>query len=122
GDATLTSITAWRRSDSFARQDPDFSSADIIYPFTTNVKAETFTQELRLNVEIGDRINALFGAFYLNDKIDQTGELKYSSQMRDYVNFQVLDATSGALNLTALEQTFGALDGDPTQYLGRFFA
>jgi outer membrane receptor protein involved in Fe transport len=122
GDATVTSITAWRRSDSFARQDPDFSSADLIYPFTTDVKAETFTQELRVNVEIADRINALVGAFYLNDKIDQTGELKYSTQMRDYVNLQVLGATSGALNLAALEQTFGALDGDPTKYLGKFFA
>jgi outer membrane receptor protein involved in Fe transport len=122
GDATLTSISSWRKSNALTRQDVDFSTADLIYPFLTDIRTETFTQEFRLAAEFGDRINVLLGAFYLNDKIDQTGGLTYGADMRNYVNFQVVGATGGALNVGILEQTFGALDGNPAQYVGKFFA
>jgi outer membrane receptor protein involved in Fe transport len=122
GDATLTSISSWRKSNALTRQDVDFSTADLLYPFLTDIRTETFTQEFRLAAEFGDRINVLLGAFYLNDKINQTGGLSYGADMRNFVNIQVQAATGGALSLGVLEQTFGALDGDPTQYAGTFFA
>jgi len=121
GPATLTSITALRRSKAFTRQDVDFSSADLVYPFITDIRSDTFTQEFRLNWEVSDAINALFGAFYINDNIDQTGQLTYGAQMRNYVDIQVRAATGNALNVATLEQTFGALDGNPAQYVGTFF-
>ncbi|HSG35758.1 MAG TPA: TonB-dependent receptor [Sphingomonadaceae bacterium] len=121
GALDLTSITSFRRSDALTRQDVDFSSADLIYPFLTDIKVDTFTQELRLAAEFGDVVTALLGAFYISESVDQTGALRYGADMRDYVDIQVMAATGGALDVAALEQTFGFFDGDPTQYLGDFF-
>jgi iron complex outermembrane recepter protein len=122
GDATLTSITSWRKSDALTRQDVDFSSADLIYPFLTDIRAETFTQELRLAAEFGDRVDVLVGAFYLNDKIDQTGELRYGEDARGYVNLLIQSLTGGAQTLGSIEQTIGALYGNPAQYVGDFYS
>jgi outer membrane receptor protein involved in Fe transport len=122
GGAKLTSITAYRRTHSITNQDPDFTSADLVNPFYQNTRIGTFTQELRLTAEIADRVNALLGAFYINEEIGQRGLLTYGSQFRPYANLLIQGATGGALNVPALEATFGALEGNPAKYLGQFFA
>ena len=122
GALDLTSITAFRRSDALTRQDVDFSSSDLIYPFLTDIAVDTFTQELRLAAEVGGIANLLLGAFYISEGVEQTGALRYGDDMRNYVNVQVQGATGGALDIATLEQTFGAFDGDPTQYVGTFFS
>ena len=121
GPLTFTSITSKRRSNSLSRQDPDFTSADLIYPFLTDVQLDTFTQELRVSAEIGNFFSGLFGVFYINEDVDQTGAVQFGSQFRDYADLQVQGATGGALSVAALEQSFGALEGDPAKYVGRFF-
>jgi len=122
GPVDLTSITAYRRSASFSRQDPDFSSADLIYPFTSDVELKSFTQEFRANASILEVFNVLLGAFYIKEEVEQNGDVIFGGQFRDYADLQVSGASGGALNVALLEQTFGALDGDPFQYAGRFFA
>lgn len=122
GGAKLTSITAYRGTRSITNQDPDFTSADLVYPFYQNTNIQTFTQELRLTADIADRVHALLGAFYINENIHQTGVLTYGTQFRPYADLLIQGATGGALNVATLEGTFGALEGDPAKYLGQFFA
>ncbi len=120
GPGTLTSITAYRYSRNNALQDPDFTSADLVYPFLQDTTVKTFTQELRWAAEIGDRLNLLVGAFYLHDDVNLKGNLLFGSQFRPYVNTLVQGASGGALNISTLEQTFGALEGNPAKYIGTF--
>ena len=117
----LTSITAWRKTNSLAVQDPDFTSADLVYPFLQDTGINTFTQELRWTGEVAPGLNLLLGGFYLNDKVSQQEKLLYGTQFRPYANMLVQGATGGALNVPTLEGTFGTLEGDPTKYINTFF-
>jgi outer membrane receptor protein involved in Fe transport len=121
GGAKLTSITAYRRTRSITNQDPDFTSADLVDPFYQNTRIGTFTQELRLTARLFDRIDALFGGFYINEKINQGEVLTYGTQFRPYANLLIQGATGGALNVATLEGTFGALEGNPAKYVNQFF-
>lgn len=117
---TLTSITAFRETDSITAQDSDFTSADLIYPNFQDLSIGTLTQELRLTGQIGDRVDLLLGAFYISEDIDQRNELIYGSQFRPYANLLVQQLSAGALSLPSLEAAFGAADG--TNYAGQFLA
>ncbi|MCB5426332.1 TonB-dependent receptor [Altererythrobacter sp. CC-YST694] len=121
GPLTLTSITAYRKSTAVTAQDPDFSSADLIYPIGADVDLDTFTQELRLTAEIADKASILLGAFYINEKVNQTGELKWGTQARPYANALVQSLSGGALSIPALETAFGSYEGNPAKYAGQFF-
>jgi len=120
--AKLTSITAYRGNHAINTQDPDFTSADLVNPFGQDTHVGTFTQELRLTTRLADRIDVLLGGFFINDEIHQTGQVKYGTQFRPYANVLIQGATGGALNVSTLEGTFGALEGNPAKYIGRFFA
>jgi outer membrane receptor protein involved in Fe transport len=133
---TITSITAYRATDAVTLQDSDFSSADLVYPNFQDLDIGTFTQEIRLAGEINDRINVLLGAFYISESIDQDNQLLYGTQFRPYANLLVQQLSGCSLALYTspcaipgytgpaprpLDVTFGALEGDPAKYLGRFF-
>ena len=122
GAAKLTSITAYRKTRAITNQDSDFTSADLIDPNFQDLRIGTFTQEFRLTGEIADRVNWLLGGFYINENIDQDNTLHYATQFRPYANLLIQGATGGALNVPTLEQTFGALEGNPAKYIGQFFA
>jgi outer membrane receptor protein involved in Fe transport len=128
GPFTLTSITAYRGSSAVTAQDADFTSADLIYPLSQDLDIGTFTQEVRLAGQLGDRVDLLLGAFYISEDIDQTSGLLYGEDFRNYANLLVQSVSGGALSLfgagpspVPLEGTLGALEGDPGRYVGRFF-
>jgi outer membrane receptor protein involved in Fe transport len=123
GDFKLTSITAWRKTDSFSNYDADFTSADLVQRNAYDVGIETFTQELRFTGNPMDRLTMLLGAYYFDEKISQDGvQPTFGPQARPYFDLLVRGATGGALSIPLLEQTFGALEGNPAKYAGRFFA
>ena len=131
GALSVTSITAYRGSDSNYRQDPDFSSAAIIDEVTEDRKIRTFTQEIRLASDFDGPLNFLLGGYYFNEDIDQGAGISWGAQSRGFANGLVLGASSGALSIeptlaapgaVPLEATFGALEGDITKYTGLFFA
>jgi outer membrane receptor protein involved in Fe transport len=69
GIGELTSITAWRNWEARRSQDPDFTSADIVFrPPGSRNDFETITQELRLAGQKG-RLDWLVGAFYVNEDL-----------------------------------------------------
>jgi iron complex outermembrane recepter protein len=125
GPATLTSITAYRRTNSITNQDSDFTSADLLGQNFQDAKIDTFTQELRLNANFLDKFNILLGAFYFNEKIDQANEIQWGTQARAFaevLGMQLLGGPFGT-NLPTLEGLFGQLSGNPALYSGnnRFF-
>ena len=128
GSLSITSITAYRGSDSNYRQDPDFTSAAIIDEVTEDRKIRTFTQEIRLASDFDGPLNFLLGGYYFNEDIDQGAGISWGAQSRGFANGLVLGATRGGLSIyptgaaTPLEASFGALEGNPAKYAGRFFA
>jgi outer membrane receptor protein involved in Fe transport len=122
GGVQLTSITAYRRTNSLTDQDSDFSSADLLGRNWQDLRIKTFTQELRANFELGERVTGLLGGYYFNEKIDQSNEVFWGDDARSYANLLVRSLSGGALSVPQLENTFGALEGNPAKYAGRFFA
>jgi len=133
GAVKLTSITAYRRTDAVTDQDSDFSSADLLDRNFQDLRIKTFTQELRANFEIGDRVKALVGGYYFNERIGQENQVYWGSDARGYANFLVQSLSDGALNIggldpSDLELIFGGLEaaaaGDPLlqgKYVGQFY-
>jgi outer membrane receptor protein involved in Fe transport len=119
---TLTSITSYRVVDAFTNQDSDFTSADLIGRNSQNLKIDTATQELRLASDFDGPLNFLLGGFLFDEKINQTNQIFFGNAFRPYANQLILGASGGALNTVLLENTFGALEGQPTKYQNRFFA
>ena len=85
GALTLTSITAYRELRSFALQDVDFTSADVVTQ-AKDQAIDTFTQELRIASDFDGPINFLLGGFYFNDGITETGNLTLGNDARPFFN------------------------------------
>lgn len=131
GSVQLTSITAYRRTDALTNQDSDFTSADLLQRNWQDLRIKTFTQELRANFDMGDRLHGLLGAYYFNEKIDQNNEVFWGTDARGYANLLVQGQTGalpggpyniGGGNARDLEIILGSLEGDPGKYVGQFFA
>jgi outer membrane receptor protein involved in Fe transport len=88
GGVNLTSITAWRSWDAVRNQDVDFTSADIAYRDGLQVGFDTFTQEIRLQGEVG-RLNWLLGAFYADETLNTTDRIRVGAQSSLYTNLAV---------------------------------
>ena len=104
GDWTVTSITAYRDSRAITDQDSDFTSADLIGRNFADVGLETFTQELRLAGNIGDRIDVLLGAFYFNEDIAQRNEIFFGEDFREYANLLIGGPPTSPPNDFAVDQ------------------
>ena len=122
GPFKLTSITAYRKVRAKNGQDSDFTSADLIGNNFQDIRLDTFTQELRLATDLNGPVNALIGAFYFKENVKQFNSIPFGTQFRPYANQLVLGASGGALSVPFLEQTFGALEGNPAKYVNQFFA
>ncbi|MCX7863502.1 MAG: TonB-dependent receptor, partial [Novosphingobium sp.] len=121
GAAKLTSITSYRGVSALTNQDSDFTSADLLGRNFQDLDIRTFTQELRLNADIGDRIKLLLGAYYFNERIRQSNQVLYGTQFRPYADLLIRGQSGGAFSLGAVEQLLGVLSGNPALFAGRFF-
>lgn len=121
GPVTLTSITAYRESTAITNQDSDFTTADLIGRNYQDVRIKTFTQEFRATTNFDGPLNAMVGAYYFNEHIDQANQIQFGTQFRPYGDLLIQGASGGALNLATLETVLGSLEGDPTKYQGAFF-
>ena len=101
GPLTVTSITAYRASQSRNNQDSDFTSADLIGSNATEIDLDTFTQELRLATNLDGPFNFLLGGYYFNEKVRLSQDIKYGTQFRAYA-----DILSGG-GIAGFEQAIG---------------
>ncbi|MES2494292.1 MAG: TonB-dependent receptor [Pseudomonadota bacterium] len=127
GPLRLTSITAYRRTHAVTNQDSDFTSADLLGQNFQDLRIDTFTQELRASTDWDGPLNVLLGAFYFNEKVNQSNALKLGTQFRPYADFQIQGLSAQLLGQTfTLPQIEGLLGqaatGNPSTYLGRSFA
>jgi len=77
GDATLTSITAWRDNTLVAGNDTDYTTIDVLWEPGSNANQtdfKQFSEELRLAGKT-DRLNWLVGGFFANELLDFTNTL-----------------------------------------------
>ena len=115
----LTSISSYRRTHAITNQDSDFSSADLLGRNYQDLRIDTFTQELRASTDWDGPINALLGAFYFNEKVNQSNQLQLGTQFRPYADYQIQGASGGAFNLDQVEQVLSAASGQ--NYIGKSF-
>ncbi|MEQ1707591.1 MAG: TonB-dependent receptor [Terricaulis sp.] len=85
GGMNFTSITAFRDWESTRDQDIDFSRMDRAYRDDLEIGVQSFTQEFRLQGEAG-RVNWLVGAFYGDETVEQTDNIRYGTQAGAYIN------------------------------------
>ena len=106
GAFTVTSITAYRKSELSTDQDSDFTSADLLSRNSNDTEIKTFTQEVRLTSNGTGPVDWMVGAFYFDESVDIENQLLYGSQIRGYI-----DILSSGL-LTGLEPAvFGVASG-----------
>ena len=102
--ATLTSITAFRKTESSFVSDSDFNSLDILRDVFQSNNLDTFTQELRLTGSF-DRVDWLIGGYYFDETIEQDSGLLYGDDTRPY-----LDLLSGGA-MGGIEASLGLAPG-----------
>ncbi len=102
GPIKLTSITAYRKSESLTNQDSDFSTADFLGSNIGDVDIATFTQELRIATDLDGPFQLLLGGFYFDETVKYKNDLTFGRDFRRFVDI----ATGGGV---------GALE---TQVLG----
>lgn len=93
GPINLTSITAYRRTDAVTNQDSDFTGADLLGRNFQDVRLKTFTQEFRAATNWDGPVNALLGAFYFNETVDQANEISWGADARSYANLLIQGAS-----------------------------
>ncbi|WP_028916190.1 TonB-dependent receptor [Pseudoxanthomonas sp. J35] len=104
GDATLTSITAWRDWQAINGLDYDFSTADLIYRNADENESfsgfETFSQELRLTGAT-DTVDWMVGFFYSDEDLTRRESYRvgagYEPYLSTLVGSQLLGQMAAAL-------------------------
>ena len=100
--ATLTSITSYRISDLVQNADSDFTSADIVGRNFNETNIDTFTQEVRLTSNGGERFDWMIGGFYFDEEVEIANEFFYGADGRNYLDL----LTAGGLS--TVESIIGA--------------
>ena len=121
GALTLTSISAYRKTQLNADQDVDFTSAALATGANIGeADIKTFTQELRVASDFDGPVNFLLGGYYFDETVDTGDTITYGRDFRNYANILLQAASGGAFTVPTLEATFGQLTG--RNFTGQFFA
>ncbi len=95
GDATLTSITAYRDYLNEQGQDGDFQAMDILRRSDLDRHFKLFTQEVRLQGEALDgKLDWLVGGYYANEKLFVDDDIAYGKDYERYANCLAATAIS----------------------------
>ncbi len=89
GDATLSSITAFRDWQAINGLDFDYSAADILYRAPDEdeslTRFETFSQELRLTGS-SERLDWMVGFFYSDEDLDRNDSYRFGAAYEPYMS------------------------------------
>ncbi|PTQ13373.1 TonB-dependent receptor [Sphingomonas oleivorans] len=86
GDATLTSISAWRDWRWLRGQDGDFTGLDILArpdDGSAGVRFHTFSQEVRMQGEAGP-VDWLVGGYFADERLNYADNLQYGADYGRY--------------------------------------
>lgn len=103
GNATLTSITAFRDWKRTGETDPDYTSVDVLAydPAHQNSEFKQFSQELRLAGRY-QKLDWLVGGFYASEELIQNTALIYGTQFEPYASLLFSAGTNPTLLTTLL--------------------
>ncbi len=122
---TLTSIAAYRISDSQRNNDVDFSAADLFGDNFSTLKTSTFSQELRVTSTNESRFQWLGGAYFFKEKLDQSDQVLFGSLTRGALlagNAAVLEGAAGVAPGSFFAEGTGASRvGDQSNFAFSFF-
>ena len=104
-NATIESITSYRKSYNFEVQDVDFDAVNVIAPSPIEKDLNGVTQELRIYSEDNEKVNWLFGGFYYQEDMDFNESIYYGPLWRTY-----LDAFLPAGTIAGVAAAFGLPD------------
>ena len=94
GNATLTSISAYRDYKSSQGSDTDYSTVDILYRADDGEgsrRFEVFTQELRLQgTAFDDRLDWLVGGFFSDEDLTVTDNLRFGAQYGRFATCRII--------------------------------
>ncbi len=98
-NVTLTSISAYRDYTSFDQIDADFSNVDLLTD--TNIgEQESFSQELRLTGEIGDKTTYVAGVYYFQQDLNSLSTLNMGASTSPFLSANpTLAQAIGGINL-----------------------
>jgi len=116
----VTSITAYRKNNSDYGSDSDYNSLEFLENVFQDVAIKTFTQELRVDTSIGDKVDLLVGGYYFNEDIEQDAGIEYGEDTRTYIDI----LAGGPATLAGVEDALGFARGtffsDETRVLETF--
>ena len=124
GNATLTSITAYRGFDETSNIDADFIDASLVENRRVDDDFTTFTQELRLTSNGSGQIDWMIGGYYFNQDLNTRNRTTFGEDARTYADNLANLLTGGAANLSTVESLFllGQAIGLPTDLGQPFFS
>lgn len=105
----LTSISSYRKNESFTSVDTDFSSASVFGVSPSDRTYKTFTQELRLTSESDGFLDWMVGGFYFHETIDIDSQVIFGPQGRAF--FDTLLAGVSPTLLSTVETAIGVPNG-----------
>lgn len=121
GPINLTSITSYRRTNAVTDQDSDFTGVDLLGQNFQDLRLKTFTQEFRAATNWDGPVNALLGAFYFNEKVDQANEISWGPAARSYANL-LIQGQSGCAVGSPRCTSVPALEAQLSPLVGRNLA
>jgi len=107
-DITLTSITAYRKFDSFDAIDADFTNTPLIERIN-DAQQTSLSQELRLSKPIGDRGIWVAGLYYYTQDLDSQKETSGGAALGAYVNATQPQLAQAAGGINAVSAATGGL-------------
>ncbi|WP_394344000.1 TonB-dependent receptor [Sphingomonas baiyangensis] len=130
GNATLTSVTAYREYFSGQGSDTDYSTVDILYREGDNNSSrqfKTFSQELRLQGEaFAGKLDWLVGAYYADEDLNVTDNLRFGSQYGRFATCRLISGTAlagfyapgsaGCISPTGRAVLSGVVPGVPSPF------
>ena len=113
-NATIESITSYRKSYNFEVQDVDFDSVNVIAPSPIEKDLNGVTQELRIYSEDNEKVNWLFGGFYYQEDMDFNESIYFGTLWRPYIDAFLPGAIAGVAQAFGLPNSllFGAGQGN----------
>jgi len=120
GDATLTSITAWRGNDFIKGQDADFAGLDLLVrpdDGSGYIRFRTFTQEVRLaGHAFHDRLDWLVGGYYADEHLSFADNMQFGQDFESFAGARIAAASPtfaqfpafGFANLNGFARSFAA--------------
>jgi outer membrane receptor protein involved in Fe transport len=80
---TLTSLTSYRKFNSFTNGDVDFTDLDL-FTKVEDAESTTFSQELRIDY-VSDNMNAVVGAYYFQQDLDLDSATSAGQNFNDFL-------------------------------------